>query len=246
MSAIIEARAKSEGKLRAMAAERARLMEIEREARFAAESANRMKDGLLAMVSHDLRTPLQGIIGAVQVLRKSRLPAQTEQYFDLIERNARTQARLLQDLIDLSRISAGRLTLNREYESVRSVVEFIVRSMQPLFDEKHLRIEWTRVGPERILFIDVDRMQQIASNLISNAAKFTQPGGVIRIHLDERSESLISLAISDTGIGMRAEFLPFVFMPFHQGETSAQREGLGLGLAIVKDLVELHGGTVEA
>jgi signal transduction histidine kinase len=246
MSAIIDAGAKNEAKLRAMAAERARLMEIEREARFAAESANRMKDGLLAMVSHDLRTPLQGIIGAVQVLRKSRLPAQTEKFLGVIERNARTQERLLEDLIDLSRISTGHLTLNCEYESVRSVVEFVVRSMQPQFDGKHLRVEWTGVGPERTLFIDVDRIQQIVSNLLSNAAKFTPPGGIIRIHLDEGSESQVSLTISDTGIGIHAEFLPYVFRPFHQGETSPQREGLGLGLAIVKDLVELHGGSIEA
>jgi len=239
MVAVIDARAKSESRLRAA-------QETERQARTAAESANRTKDALLAMVSHDLRTPLQGIIGAVQVLRRAPLPRETEQFLPIIERNARTQARLLQDLIDLSKVSAGYLSLDQDFESIRSIIEFTLKSMEPEFAEKHLSVEWTRTGSEKMLFVDGDRVHQIISNLFCNAVKFTPPGGKIRVHLDERSTTQIELTIADSGIGIPPDFLPHIFMPFQQGDTTERRYGLGLGLAIVKDLVELHGGTVEA
>jgi signal transduction histidine kinase len=239
MVAVVDSRAKSEAQLRAA-------QKVERDARAAAESANRTKDLLLAIVSHDLRNPLQGILGAVQVLGNLQLPREAQQFLPIIERNARTQARLLQDLMDLSRISAGYLSLSQNYETIRTIVEFTLDSMRPQFLEKKLNVEWTKTGGEKTLFVDIDRMQQIVSNLLSNAVKFTNPGGTIRVQLDERSDSQIELAISDSGIGIHPDFLPHVFIPFHQAETGARRQGLGLGLAIVKDLVELHGGTIEA
>ena len=227
-------RARTEERLRSM-------QEID-----AAEAANRAKDAFLAMVSHDLRMPLQSVLGAVQVLKRSPLPKEAEHFLPLIERNAQNQARLLQDLIDMSRISAGGLELNRQLQSIRSVVEFTLVSMQPKFEEKQLRVSWTKAGRERQLLIDTDRVQQIVSNLMSNAAKFTELGGWISVHLDEDKESHVELTISDSGPGIDASLLPYIFLPFRQGDTRARREGLGLGLAIVKNLVELHGGTVQA
>jgi len=136
--------------------------------------------------------------------------------------------------------------LNRQLQSIRSVVEFTLVSMQPKFEEKQLRVSWTKAGRERQFLIDADRVQQIVSNLVSNAAKFTEPEGWISVHLDEDKESHMELTISDSGPGIDASLLPYIFLPFRQGDTRARREGLGLGLAIVKNLVELHGGTVQA
>jgi signal transduction histidine kinase len=227
-------RARTEERLRA-------IQEID-----AAEAANRAKDAFLAMVSHDLRTPLQSILGAVQVMHRLPLPKQATDFLPLIERNAQNQARLLQDLIDLSRISAGGLVLNRQLHSFRSIVEFTLKSMQPRFDEKQLKVSCTVTGRERRVLIDSDRVQQVVSNLISNSAKFTETGGSIRVHLDENKESHIELTISDSGAGIDPALLPDIFLPFRQGDTRARREGMGVGLAIVKNLVELHGGSVQA
>jgi signal transduction histidine kinase len=212
----------------------------------AAEAANRAKDAFLAMVSHDLRTPLQSILGAVQVLHRLPLPTESAPFLPIIERNAQNQARLLQDLIDLSRISAGGVVLNRQLHSLRSIVEFTLKSMQPKFEEKQLKVSWTTEGRERRVLIDSDRVQQVVSNLVSNAAKFTGIGGSIWVHLDEDNESQMELTISDSGAGIDSALLPSIFLPFRQGDTHARREGMGLGLAIVKNLVELHGGSVQA
>jgi signal transduction histidine kinase len=227
-------RARTEERLRA-------IQEID-----AAEAASRAKDTFLAMVSHDLRTPLQSIVGAVQVLHRLPLPKEAGPFLPIIERNAQNQARLLQDLIDLSCISAGGLVLNRQLHSFRSIVEFTLKSMQPKFDEKQLKVSCIATGRERRILIDSDRVQQVVSNLISNSAKFTEAGGNIRVHLDEEKESHSELTISDSGAGIGPELLPYIFLPFRQGDTRARREGMGVGLAIVKNLVELHGGTVQA
>jgi signal transduction histidine kinase len=255
MVAIIDSLAKTKERLEEQSrrlaeetAERARTEERLRAVQEidAAEAASRAKDAFLAMVSHDLRTPLQSIVGAVQVLHRLPLPKEAGPLLPLIERNAQNQARLLQDLIDLSRISAGGLVLNRQPHSFRSIVEFSLKSMQPKFDEKQLKVSCTTTGQERQILIDSDRVQQVVSNLISNSAKFTEAGGSIRVHLDEGKESHIELTISDSGTGIDPELLPNIFLPFRQGDTRARREGMGVGLAIVKNVVELHGGTVEA
>jgi signal transduction histidine kinase len=255
MVAIIDSLAKTKVRLeqqsRRLAEETAERVRTEERLRAvheinAAEAANRAKDAFLAMVSHDLRTPVQSILGAVQVLHRLPLPKEAEHFLPLIERNAQNQARLLQDLIDMSRISAGGLALNRQLHSFRSIVEFTLKSMQPKFEEKQLKLSWTTAGRERQVLIDSDRVQQVVSNLMSNAAKFTEIGGSIWIHLDDDKESHTEFTISDSGAGIDPLLLPYLFLPFRQGDTDARRDGLGLGLAIVKNLVELHGGTVQA
>ena len=231
----------------AVAIERIGLHEMERSSRIAAEEAVQAKTMFLAMVSHELRSPLQAILGAVQVLKKSAaLPRQMETFVDLIARNARTQSRLVSDLVDMSRIATGHLSLQIEKTTLRPLVELMIESLQGRFDAKRLNVHWTKSGPDRLVWIDPERIQQIVSNLLINAAKFTDPGGWIKIHLDERDPEFIELSVCDSGAGMDAELLSTVFVPFRQGGNISGRRGLGLGLAIVKSLVELHGGTICA
>jgi signal transduction histidine kinase len=231
----------------AVAIERIGVHEVERASRIAAEEAVQAKTMFLAMVSHELRSPLQAILGAVQVLKKSAsLPRQMETFVDLIARNARTQSRLVSDLVDMSRIATGHLSLQVEKTTLRPLVEMMIESMQGRFDAKRLNVHWTKSGPDRLVWVDPERIQQIVSNLLINAAKFTDPGGWIKIHLDERDPQVVELSVSDSGAGMDAELLATMFVPFQQGRNVSGRRGLGLGLAIVKSLVELHGGTICA
>jgi len=228
--------------------ERELLLQREQEARQMAETASRLKDDFLAMISHELRAPLTAILGWAQMLRSGTLDrASAERALTTIERNAKSQAHLVGDLLDASRIATGKLSLENKPVELMSVVDAAVDAVRPSVEAKNLRMQivlepW--VGPFNG---DPERLKQIVWNLLSNAIKFTPPGGLIEVRL-ERLENKALLIVSDTGQGIDPEFLPHIFDRFRQADSSTKRQqgGLGLGLAIVKHLVELHGGAIYA
>lgn len=224
------------------------LLRREHLAREEAETANRSKDEFLATVSHELRTPLNAILGWAHMLRASTLDQTTQRRaLETIERNARSQAQLIEDILDVSRIVTGKLRLDVRPVELASVVESAIDAVRPAADAKDIRIHAVldpRAGP---VSGDPNRLQQVVWNLASNAVKFTDKGGRIQVRL-ERVNSHIEIAVSDTGQGISSEFLPYVFDRFRQADATSTRRhgGLGLGLAIVRHLVEMHGGTVRA
>lgn len=227
-------------------AQRERLLAAERAARLQAEHASRMKDEFLATLSHELRTPLAAIIGWTHVLRRSAA-AENARAVDTIERNARTQSRLIDDLLDMSRIISGNLRLDMELVDLAAVTDTVLASLEPTAQAKQLSVGGRR-GPRRPLVRgDASRLQQIVWNLLSNAFKFTPAGGKVSITLGHEADRVV-LVVEDSGQGIPEAFLPFVFDRFRQSDASSTRAhgGLGLGLAIVKNLVELHGGAVAA
>ena len=230
-----------------MQEERDRLLEAERTARQEAERNSRIKDEFLATLSHELRTPLNAVLGWVQVLKSASLPEGAAQAVDAIARNSRAQAKLIDDLLDMSRIVSGKLRLEVQSVDLAPIVRATVESVLPAADAKGIRIEQVldpHAGPVKG---DPSRLQQIVWNLLSNAVKFTSRGGKVQVHL-ERANSHCEITVSDTGRGIPADFLPYVFDRFRQQDASTTRTeaGLGLGLAIVKQLVEHHGGSVTA
>jgi PAS domain S-box-containing protein len=226
--------------------ERKRVAEAEQQAKRKAEEANRAKDEFLAMLSHELRTPLSSILGWAVILRSGRLPfEQASHALEVIERNARIETQLVDSLLDLSRITAGKLKLNMDRVDLSSVVRAVVDSLRPGADAKGITIDLTvPPGPVTIRG-DGGRLQQIFSNLVSNALKFTSRNGHVQIHLT-RMDSQVEIQVIDDGEGIHAEFLPLIFDRFLQAESTKERAygGLGLGLAIVRELVHAHGGTV--
>jgi signal transduction histidine kinase/ActR/RegA family two-component response regulator len=223
-------------------------MEVERTMLLARErDANRLKDEFLATLSHELRTPLNAVLGWTRVLRATQ-PGQEKQAraLESIERNARTQARLIEDLLEVSRIVTGKLRLQVRPADLAAIVDAAVDVSQPAAAAKRIRIEADIEARPAMTSGDPDRLQQVIWNLLSNAVKFTPVGGVVRVHL--RRDHGFTLTVQDTGIGIDPTFLPHMFEPFRQADGSASREhgGLGLGLAIVRQIVELHGGTVSA
>ena len=225
----------------------ARAYEAEQRARAAAEAANRAKDEFFAMLSHELRTPLGAVLSWAHLLRSGRLDAPgAARAVETIDRNARLQAQLINDLLDVSRITAGKLELDLRVVDPASVVEAALSALRPEADAAGLVVDAAIDHSLGALRADPDRLQQVMSNLLSNAIKFTPRGGRIEIRL-ERAGSAATIAVSDTGPGIGADLLPHVFERFRQGEGPATRRhgGLGLGLTIVRHLVELHGGTVE-
>lgn len=228
--------------------ERERLLARERAAREEAEIANRTKDEFLAVLSHELRTPLTAMLGWLAILRGHRLDQKTTEHaIETIERNARAQAQLIEDLVDISRIVGGKLNLEVRPIDPLPVVNAAIEVVRPAADAKGIRIETNHdstVGP---VFGDPARLQQVIWNLLSNAVKFTSKGGSIHINL-QRAESSAEIVIRDTGVGISADFLPHVFERFRQADSAVTRShrGMGLGLAIVRHLIELHGGTVTA
>lgn len=226
--------------------ERKALLENERAARSDAERANAMKDEFLATLSHELRTPLNSILGWSQVLKMGVSAADLQRGLDTIERNARVQAQLIEDLLDMSRITSGKVRLEIQPVEPVSVIEAAIETVRPAAESKRIRIEKMLDSAAGPVYGDPSRLQQIIWNLLSNAIKFTPKEGKVQVIL-ERVNSHIELSVADTGIGMKAEFIPFVFDRFRQADASTTRSfgGLGLGLAIVKHLVELHGGTVR-
>jgi PAS domain S-box-containing protein len=210
--------------------------------------ANRLKDEFLATVSHELRTPLTAILGWAHLLRAGQLDKQSgNSALETIERNARAQAQLIDDLLDVSRIITGNLRLDVRQVDPGSFIEPAIEALRPAAEAKGVRIQ--KVMDTGIVSVagDPARLQQVVWNLLSNAIKFTPKGGKVQVRL-ERINSHIEIAVSDTGVGIKPEFLPHVFERFRQADQKTTRHhgGLGLGLAIVRHLVELHGGTVEA
>jgi signal transduction histidine kinase/ActR/RegA family two-component response regulator len=232
----------------AQAIARARLYEAERRSRAEAEAANRIKDEFLATLSHELRTPLTAMLGWTRLLRTGNLDEPTSAHaLETVERNARAQAQLIEDLLDVSRIISGNLMLEVKPVELVPVINAAVEAMRPAAQAKaiDLRAELDpRVGP---VSGDPARLQQVVWNLVANAVKFTPQDGRVDIEL-ARADSHLQLSVRDTGEGIKAEFLPYVFDRFRQadGSTTRVHGGLGLGLAIVRHLVELHGGTVKA
>ena len=233
---------------KALEVQREELLAAERLARLDAEHASRMKDEFLATLSHELRTPLAAIIGWANVLRRTAMATpEIARAVDTIERNARTQSRLIDDLLDMSRIISGKVRLDVELLDLNTLTETVLASLEPTAQAKRLSVVVRRDGPVPPVRGDANRLQQVIWNLLSNAFKFTPPDGHVTVRLAAVGDD-VQLAVQDSGQGIPAAFLPFVFDRFRQSDASTTRlhGGLGLGLAIVKNLVELHGGTVEA
>lgn len=228
-------------------AEREALVRSERAARTAAERANRLKEDFLATLSHELRTPLNTMLGWIQILRKKPSPENLEQGLAVLDRNARIQAQLIADLLDMSSILSGKTRLDIQPVELPVVVEAALAAVRPAAENKGVGIRSVIEPIPGRLLADAARLQQVIWNLLSNAVKFTPHGGRIHVALS-RVSSHVEISVSDTGCGIDPEFLPHVFERFSQADSSITRahRGLGLGLAIVKQLVELHGGTVEA
>jgi PAS domain S-box-containing protein len=213
-----------------------------------ARDANRMKDEFLAVLSHELRTPLNAIVGYARLLRGGILSGdKAARGLETLERNANALTRIVEDVLEVSRIITGKVRLDVQPVELPLILHNAVATVQPAADAKGVRLQTLvdrRVGP---VSGDPDRLQQVVWNLLSNAVKFTPRGGRVQIRL-ERADPYVDIVVSDTGIGIKPAFLPYVFERFHQAEAGTTRKtgGLGLGLAIVRHMVELHGGTVEA
>jgi two-component system CheB/CheR fusion protein len=217
-------------------------------ARSAAEAANRAKDEFLSMVSHELRNPLSAILGWTQLLRKQTPDiAKMTQALEIIERSARAQSQLIEDLLDISRITTGKVRLNAQLIQLAEVIEAAIAGVEVSAMAKQIQIECRLEPPPKLLIGDSDRLQQVVWNLLTNAIKFTPASGRVTVTLTY-SDTQAQITVSDTGRGISADFLPYVFERFRQAESVQTRlnSGLGLGLSIVRHLVELHGGTVEA
>ena len=230
------------------AEEREKLLDSERYARSHAERMSKMKDEFLATLSHELRTPLSAILGWAHILRRGSADATVmNQGLDTIERNARAQTHLIEDLLDMSRITSGKVRLDVQPVEPVSFIEAAVETVRPAADAKGIRLEKLLDPSAGPVSGDPGRLQQVIWNLLSNAIKFTPKDGKVQILL-ERVNSHLEISVADTGIGIGPEFLAHVFERFRQGDASTTRRygGLGLGLAIVKHLVELHGGSILA
>jgi signal transduction histidine kinase/DNA-binding response OmpR family regulator len=228
--------------------ENAQLLVREKAARAEAEAANRMKDEFLATLSHELRTPLTAILGWSHLLRTGKLPpVNIESAIETIERNAKAQSQLIDDLLDVSRIITGKLRLEARPIAPAGIIEAAVNSVRPAAEAKDIQLDLEIASIADFIMGDPNRLQQVAWNLLSNAIKFTGAGGNVRVHL-ARVNSHVEIVVRDTGQGIGADFLPHVFDRFRQadGTTTRTHGGLGLGLAIVRHLVELHGGTINA
>ena len=228
--------------------DRERLHSSEREARTEAERANRLKDDFLATISHELRAPLQAIVGWAQLLR-ARPPTDIAEYragIEAIDRNARVQAQLISDLLDVSRITSGKLRLHRQDVDLAQVGDNALETMAPSAAARGVALEKDLPDTGLMVSGDAGRLQQVLNNLLSNAIKFTPEGGHVRVRT-RLGEAYLDLSVVDDGQGIGAEFLPHIFDAFRQEESTGVRrhEGLGLGLSIVKRLVEMHGGSVH-
>jgi len=237
----ITARKKTEKEL-------AQLLVRERAARTDAEKANRLKDEFLATLSHELRTPLNAVIGWARILKSGRLDAESCAHaIEVIERNAWAQKQIIEDILDVSRVITGKLQLHLGPVDLVCVVNAALDAVRPALEAKEIKIETHFQPGLKIIAGDADRLQQVVWNLLSNASKFTPPGGVVGVRVTH-GNVYAEIVVSDTGPGIAPEFLPHMFERFRQadGSTTRTHGGLGLGLAIVRHLVELHGGLISA
>ncbi len=224
-----------------------RALHQEQAARAEAEQASRTKDQFLATLSHELRTPLNALVGWVWWLKRGDLDrAQVERAVETLDRNARALAQLIEDLLDVSRITTGKLRLHVRPVDLPAVIEAAIDAVRPAAAAKDITIlvQLDRAAAPSVAG-DPDRLQQVLWNLLSNAIKFTPDKGQVSVRLEPAGDH-VRVAVSDTGKGIAADLLPHVFDRFRQGDTPAAGQGLGLGLAIARHLVELHGGTIEA
>lgn len=226
--------------------QRQELLVVERDLRAQAEEANRLKDEFLATLSHELRTPLNAILGWTHLLALPTADAaMAARAVTVIKNNAIAQSQIIEDILDVSRIIGGKLRLRLASTSLAEVIGAALDAVMPAAAAKGIRIE--RDVPETApLIVDGDRIQQVCWNLLSNAVKFTPKGGVVTIRLEDRDDD-VAMTVQDSGIGISAEFVPYIFERFTQADGTAGRRhgGLGLGMAIVRHLVEIHGGTVR-
>lgn len=228
--------------------ERAHLLELEQVARAKAETANRIKDEFLAVLSHELRTPLNAILGWSKLLQLGRLnQAKTSEALATIERNANLQVQLIEDLLDISRILQGKLTLDITKINLESTILSALQTMRLAAEAKLIEVSTVFEPLMGEVMGDSTRLQQVVWNLLSNAVKFTPKGGKVEVRL-EQADGYAQIIVSDTGKGISADFLPFVFDYFRQADSTSTRNfgGLGLGLAIVRNIIEIHGGIVKA
>jgi signal transduction histidine kinase len=213
-------------------------------------AADRAKDEFLAVLSHELRTPINAMLGWLSMLRNGSVRADRQAHaLEIIERNALSQAQLIDDLLEVSRILMGKMPLNKRPLSVVPAVTSVVDSLRPIADAKGVALHSVDPGGGEPLIIsaDVGRFAQIMTNLVNNGVKFTPGGGAVWVNVEAAGES-VRITVRDTGIGISPDFLPYVFDRFRQADTSTTRSygGLGMGLAIVRHLVLLHGGQIEA
>jgi PAS domain S-box-containing protein len=228
--------------------EREQLLRSEQAARREAEAAARLKDEFLATVSHELRTPLSAILGWAVMLKGNRLEeADTKRAFEVIERNAKIQGEIIDDLLDISQIVTGKLSLERERVPMMPILKKTVEALQTTAKAKSIALTSVFADDDFVVLGDSERLRQIVWNLISNAIKFTPETGAVEISAAHR-ETFLEITVSDSGIGIADEFLPFIFDKFRQGDASPTRPhgGLGIGLSIVRNLVKIHGGDISA
>jgi PAS domain S-box-containing protein len=228
---------------RAVEAERHRLLQE----RTAHAEANRVKDEFLATLSHELRTPLNAILGWSALARSKPIDADVERALTTIERNARMQVQLIEDLLDVSRVLAGKLRLDMAALDLTEVCDAAVEVVRPAAQAKGIHLHVVYESQPLFLIGDADRLQQVIWNLLSNAVKFTEAGGRVELHARQADRGFVRIFVRDTGKGIRPDFLAYVFDRFRQADSSSTRQygGLGLGLSIARSLVESHGGTIE-
>jgi signal transduction histidine kinase len=226
--------------------QRESLLKREQESRSVAEAANRMKDEFLAMLSHELRTPLTSILGWATILRQKDFDPETSKALETIERNARTQQRLVEDILDVSRILSGSFRLDMRPTRLTPIIEGAIECIRPAAQSKKIRLD-SELDPGMVVCGDSDRLLQMAENLLSNAVKFTPQDGTVHVCL-RRKDRGVEFRIDDNGQGIDPSFLPYIFDRFSQADSSSVRKqrGLGLGLAITRHIVELHGGNICA
>jgi signal transduction histidine kinase len=226
----------------------AALLQSEQAARVLVESANRSKDEFLAVLSHELRTPLNAILGWAEILRGGdSSAAEVQEGVEIIERNARAQARLVEDVLEVSRIICGKVRLTLAEVDLATIIDAAVTSARPAAAARGVHLRRTGTDAPIPISGDPDRLQQVVSNLLSNAIKFTPGGGSVEVATGRQEQAAV-VRVQDTGIGIREDFLPLVFDRFQQSDASSTRNhsGLGLGLSITRHLVELHGGSIDA
>ena len=230
-----------------LARDREGLLLREKQARLEAEAAARARDEFVALVSHELRTPINAVLGWAEMLRRSGSSdgAFLSQALEVIERNGRAQAQLINDLLDISRITTGKLEIDTRPVELSTVIRAAIDVVRPEADSKQIELQAKLASGANQVMGDLNRLQQVMWNLLSNAVKFTPHGGRVEIRL-MRLDSHFEVTVSDSGKGIRGDFLPCVFERFSQANAVRGQGGLGLGLAIARQIVELHGGTIEA